>query len=104
VISHLSETDNYGVIHGFYGSLEEVNKFTSMGFFLGIGHAILKQNYLKMESIVQTCPMDRIVIETDDDNPGDLAKIASKISFIKGLSYDETILICDNNAKKLFGI
>jgi len=104
VISQLNERDNYGVIHGFYGSPEEANKFTSLGFFLGIGHAILKQNYLKMESIIQTCPMDKILIETDDDNPGDLTKIASKISSIKGLSYDETVLNCDNNAKKLFGI
>ncbi|NBQ34728.1 MAG: TatD family deoxyribonuclease [Gammaproteobacteria bacterium] len=104
VISHLSERDNCGVIHGFYGSPEEANKFTSMGFFLGIGHAILKQNYRKMESIIQICPMDKILIETDDGNPDDLTKIASKISSIKGLSYDETVLNCDNNAKKLFGI
>jgi len=104
VIGHLSKRDNYGVIHGFYGSPEEANKFTSMGFFLGIGHAILKPNYLKMESIIQTCPMDKILIETDDDNPDDITKIASKISSIKGLSYDEMVLNCDNNAKKLFGI
>ena len=104
VIDNLNTRDNYGVIHGFYGSLEEVNKLTSLGFFLGIGHAILKQNYLKMESIIQICPMDKILIETDDGNPGDLTKIASKISSIKGLSYDETVLNCDNNAKKLFGI
>ena len=104
MISHLSKRDNYGVIHGFYGSPEEANKFTSMGFFLGIGHAILKQNYLKMESIIQTCPMNKILIETDDHNPGDLTKIASKISSIKGLSYDEMVLNCDKNAKKLFGI
>ena len=104
VISHLNEKDNYGVIHGFYGSPEEAKKLTSMGFFLGIGHAILKPNHPKMESIIQTCPMDKILIETDDDNPGDLTKIAFKISLIKGLSYDETVLNCDKNAKKLFGI
>ncbi|MEL0271055.1 MAG: hypothetical protein VW986_03115, partial [Gammaproteobacteria bacterium] len=43
-------------------------------------------------------------IPANDGNPGDLTKIASKISSIKGLSYDETVLNCDNNAKKLFGI
>ena len=75
-----------------------------MGFFLGIGHAILKKNFPKMENIILTCPMNKILVETDDDNPEDLTKIASKIASIKGLSYDETVLRCDKNAKKLFGI
>ena len=104
VISNLSGTSNYGVIHGFYGSPEEAKKLISMGFFLGIGHAILKKNFPKMENIILTCPMNKILVETDDDNPEDLTKIASKIASIKGLSYDETVLRCDKNAKKLFGI
>jgi len=104
VIKHLKGSSNCGVIHAFYGSQEEADKLISIGFYLGIGHAVLKKNYQKMKSIIQTCPIEKILIETDDNDPEDLPKIASKISSIKGLSYDETVLICDKNAKKLFGI
>ena len=104
MIKHLKGSSNCGVIHAFYGSQEEADKLISIGFYLGIGHAVLKKNYQKMKSIIQTCPIEKILIETDDNDPEDLPRIASKISSIKGLSYDETVLNCDNNAKKLFGI
>ena len=104
VIENLKTRKNFGVIHGFYGSQEEMIKFISMGFFIGIGHSILQDNFKKMKSIVQSCPLDRILIETDDKDPENLSKIALRVSLIKGLSYDETVLACDRNAKKLFGI
>jgi len=104
VLNHLKNSNTRGVIHGFYGSIEEAKQFISLGFLIGIGHMVLKHNFQKLKGVVKSCPIDTILLETDDKNPQEINKVAYMVSKIKKLTVEDTVLICNKNAKKLFGI
>ena len=65
---------------------------------------VLKHNFQKLKEVVKSCPMDCILLETDDKDPQEINKVVFMISKIKKLTVEDTVLICNKNAKKLFGI
>jgi TatD DNase family protein len=74
-----------------------------MGFYLGFGLQITNQNSTKIRQIVKNCPLEFILIETDDHpNPNDLQLVAEEISLLKQIPIDTVIAQCDNNAISLF--
>ena len=92
-----------GEIHGFSGSESQAQQLTSMGFYLGFGLQITNQNSTKIRQIVKNCPLEFILIETDDHpNPNDLQLVAEEISLLKQIPIDTVIAQCDNNAISLF--
>lgn len=94
-----------GEIHGFSGSESQAKQLTSMGFYLGFGMQILNQKSTKIRQIVKHCPLEHILIETDDHhNPNDLQLVAKEIALLKQISIDTVITQCDNNAISLFNL
>jgi TatD DNase family protein len=92
-----------GEIHGFSGSEPQAQQLTSMGFYLGFGLQITNKNSTKIRQIVKNCPLEFILIETDDHpNPNDLQLVAEEISLLKQIPIDTVIAQCDNNAISLF--
>jgi TatD DNase family protein len=74
-----------------------------MGFYLGFGLQITNQNSTKIRQIVKNCPLEFILMETDDHpNPNDLQLVAEEISLLKQIPIDTVIAQCDNNAISLF--
>jgi TatD DNase family protein len=74
-----------------------------MGFYLGFGLQITNKNSTKIRQIVKNCPLEFILIETDDHpNPNDLQLVAEEISLLKKIPIDTVIAQCDNNAISLF--
>lgn len=93
-----------GEIHGFSGSESQAQQLTKMGFYLGFGLQITNEKSLKIQKIVKNCPLEFILIETDDQNPNDLHLVAKKIASLKQIPIDTVITQCDNNAISLFNL
>jgi TatD DNase family protein len=94
-----------GEIHGFSGSEEQAQLLTRMGFYLGFGLQITNQKSTKIRQIAKNCPLEFILIETDDHpNPDDLTLVAQEISNLKQIPVESVITQCDNNAISLFGL
>ncbi len=94
-----------GEIHGFSGSESQAKQLTNMGFYLGFGMQILNQQSTKIRQIVKNCPLQFILIETDDHiNPNDLSLVAQEIANLKQIPIEEVVQQCDNNAVNLFNL
>jgi TatD DNase family protein len=94
-----------GEIHGFSGSESQAQQLTKMGFYLGFGLQITNQKSTKIREIVKNCPLEFILIETDDHlNPNDLNLVAQEIALLKQIPIDTITAQCDNNAISLFNL
>ncbi len=94
-----------GEIHGFSGSESQAQQLTNLGFYLGFGLQILNQKSTKIRQIVKNCPLEFILIETDDhQNPNYLQRVAEEISKLKEIPINTVITQCDNNAISLFNL
>jgi TatD DNase family protein len=94
-----------GEIHGFSGSESQAKQLTGMGFYLGFGMQITNQKSTKIRQIVKNCPLEFILIETDDHhNPNDLQLVAEEIAKLKQIPIDTVTTQCDNNAILLFNL
>jgi TatD DNase family protein len=99
-----------GVIHSFTGNVDDLEKFLSLGYYIGINGIIFKMD---LKSVVERIPMDRILLETDcpflsppnfeeRNNPMSLEIIAREVAKIKNVSVDELIEQTDKNSLQLF--
>lgn len=105
-----------GVIHCFSGSKELAREYVKRGFYIGIGGSLTFKNAKKTVEVVESIPMEYVVIETDcpyltpvphrgkRNDSTYLVHVVQKISEIKGLSEEEVARISAENAKKLFKI
>lgn len=105
-----------GVVHCFSGSAEMAKEIVKLGMYIGIGGAVTFKNAKKPVEVVEYLPLDRLVLETDAPymtpvpyrgqrcDSAHIAYTAEKIAEIKGIDVQELIDICNENAKKLFGI
>ena len=81
-----------------------------------MGGALTFKNARKLPEVVEMCPMDRIVIETDcpymapvpfrgkRNDSSYLSYVCSKIAEIKGISAEEVERITYENALKVYHI
>lgn len=105
-----------GVIHCFSYGKEMAREFLNMGYYLGVGGVVTFKNAVKLKEVVEYAPIDRILIETDCPylapvpNRGkrnsslNLTYIVEEIAKLKGLDYDEVVMITENNAKTMYKI
>lgn len=113
----LQKTQNIGgVIHCFSYSAEMAQEYVKMGFYIGIGGVVTFKNGRKLKEVVESVPLDRILLETDspylapEPNRGkrnsslNLPYIAQQIAAIKDVTYEEAVSITNENAKRLFKV
>ncbi len=105
-----------GVVHCFSGSSEMAKEIIKLGLYIGIGGAVTFRNAKKPVEVVEYLPLDRLVLETDAPymtpvpfrgqrcDSTHIAYTAEKIAEIKNIDVQELIDICNENAKRLFGI
>ena len=86
------------------------------GWYLGFDGPITYKNARKAIEVLEFCPLDKIVIETDSpyltpvpnrgkrNDSRQLEFVVNKIAEIKGINADEVENITFENGKKLFGI
>lgn len=103
-----------GVVHCFSYSKEIAEECVKMGFYIGIGGVLTFKNGRKMREVVETIPMDRIILETDcpylapepfrgkRNSSLYLPYVVTAMAQIKGISEEEVIKITEENAKKMY--
>lgn len=105
-----------GVVHCFSYTKEMAKEYLKMDYYFGIGGVITFKNAKKLKEAVEYIPMDRILLETDSpylspephrgerNSSLNLPYVASAISELKGISYEEVVACTERNAKRLFGL
>lgn len=105
-----------GVFHCFSGSTEMAKELLKMGWYIGFDGPVTYKNARKALEVLELCPLDRLLIETDSpylspvpmrgkrNDSGNLKYIAEKVGEIKGISPEEAARISMENGKRLFGI
>lgn len=103
-----------GVIHCYSYSPEMAKEFINMGFYIGVGGVVTFKNAKKLKEVVETIPLDRIVLETDcpymaptphrgkRNSSLYIPHIVDEISAIKGISPTEIIDATMDNALKMY--
>ena len=114
VIREEHAEDAGGVIHCFSAGPEVAAIYVKLGFYIGVGGVVTFKNGRKMKEVVQSVPMDRILLETDSpylapvphrghrNNSLYLPQVAEAIAELKGLTRDEVIEITRENALRCF--
>lgn len=113
----IQNTKLKGVMHGFVGTTEQLQKYLDLGFYIGFNGIIFKTiEGIDFEENIRKTPLEKILIETDcpylppppfenqRNEPLYVKYVAEKISKIKNLSFEEIAKITTENAKKLFKI
>lgn len=105
-----------GVFHCYSGSAEMAMELLKKGWYLGFDGPVTYKNARKTVEVMEICPLDRFVIETDSpylspvpmrgkrNNSGNLRYIVDKIAQIKGISHEQAAARSLENGKTLFGI
>ncbi len=105
-----------GVFHCFSGSPEMAAELLKRGWYLGFDGPITYKNARKALEVLEICPEDRILIETDSpylspvpmrgkrNDSRNLRYVIETIARIRGLSEEQVEAITWENGKRLFGI
>lgn len=105
-----------GVFHCYSGSAEMAKELLKRGWYLGFDGPVTYKNARKTVEVLEICPLDRILIETDSpymspvpkrgkrNDSRNLCHIAQKIAEIKGESPENIAKVTLENGKRLFGI
>ncbi len=105
-----------GVFHCYSGSVEMAQELLKRGWYLGFDGPITYKNARKALEVLEICPLDRILIETDSpylspvpmrgkrNDSRNLVYVTEKIAEIKGITPEEAAAVTMENGKKLFNI
>lgn len=105
-----------GVFHCFSGSAEMAKELLGLGWYLGFDGPITYKNARKALEVLELCPPERILIETDSpylspvplrgrrNDSRNLRYVVEKIAEVKQLSPGEAAQLTLENGKRLFGI
>ena len=108
--------DVRGVFHCYSGSREMAEELLKRGWYLGFDGPITYKNARKAIEVLEICPLDRLLIETDSpylspvprrgkrNDSRNLQYIAEKIAEVKGLRSEEVAKISMENGRRLFKI
>ena len=105
-----------GVFHCYSGSADMAEELLKRGWYLGFDGPITYKNARKSIEVLEMCPLDRIVIETDSpyltpvpnrgkrNDSRQLCHVVEKIAEVKGLTAQEVEKATFDNGLRLFGI
>lgn len=103
-----------GVIHCFSASSEMAKRYVDLGYYIGVGGVVTFKNGKKLKAVVETIPLESILLETDcpylaptpfrgKRNDSSLIKyIAEEIARIKDITVEEVLAVTNRNAKRMF--
>lgn len=105
-----------GVFHCYSGSVEMARELLKRGWYLGFDGPVTYKNARKAIEVLEMCPIDRVLIETDSpylspvpqrgkrNDSTNLCYIVEKLAEIKGISPEEAAAQTMLNGKTLFDI
>ncbi|MCH5325541.1 MAG: TatD family hydrolase [Eubacterium sp.] len=104
------------VMHCFSGSAETAREILDMGLYISFTGVLTFKNAKKAVAACEAIPLDRLFLETDcpymapTPHRGErcissMTKYtAAKLAEIKGITVDEAIAACNENAVRFFGL
>lgn len=104
-----------GIFHCFTGTLEQAEKITALGFYLGIGGVVTYKN-AGLDKILPYIELKHIVLETDSPyltpvpyrgKPNEssyLTYVAQKVAELHQTTVEEVANITTENSRKVFGV
>lgn len=105
-----------GVFHCYSGSAEMAQELIRRGWYLGFDGPVTYKNARKAIEVLELCPLDRLLIETDSpyltpvpnrgkrNDSRQLVYVAEKIAEVKGISPEQVAELSMANGRRLFGI
>lgn len=102
-----------GVFHCFTGSIEQANRITKLGFYLGLGGVSTFKNG-GLDKVIPELDLDFVVLETDSpylspvphrgkrNEPAYIPLIGEKVASFKEVALDELRRVTTHNATSLF--
>ncbi len=97
-----------GIWHGFSGSLQVAQRLADMGFLIGVGPILLRDNARKLPEAVRALPLECLVLETDlpdmADHPGTLVDVAERVAELRREALEMVAATTTDNARKLLGL
>ena len=116
ILEIVKEYDIPGVFHCYSGSAEMAKELLKRGWYLGFDGPVTYKNNRKQLEVLEVCPMDRVLLETDSpyltpvphrgerNSSAYLCHVAEKIGEIKGMTAEEVAAITMENGRRLFGL
>jgi TatD DNase family protein len=105
-----------GVVHCFSGSVESAAEIVKLGMYIGVGGVATFKNARRLPEVIESVPLDRIVLETDCPylapepfrghtcHSAMIYRTALRVAELKGIDTLELLKITRENTKKLFGV
>jgi len=105
-----------GAFHCYSGSAEMAKEILKMDWYLGFTGSITFKNARRALEVIEICPNDRMLIETDcpylapvphrgvRNDSRYLLFVAQKIAEIKQMSTDAVVEVTNQNGRRFFGI
>lgn len=103
-----------GVMHCYSYSAEMAQDYVKMGFYLGVGGVVTFRNSRKLKEVVESIPIEHIVLETDCPymapvpHRGErnsslfLPYVVKEIASLKKMSEEEVEKVTFDNAERLY--
>ena len=118
VVIHSRNGLKGAVIHCYSYSKETAIEYMDMGFYIGIGGVLTYDGQKKLTKVVQSMPLDRLLLETDcpyltpvpirkdreRNSSAYLNYVVDKICELRGISVEETESLSWDNAHRFYGI
>lgn len=105
-----------GVFHCYSGSAEMAKELLKLGWYLGFDGPLTYKNARRTVEVLELCPLDRILIETDSpylspvpmrgkrNDSRNLVYITEKLAAIKGVPPEEAARLAMENGRRLFKV
>lgn len=102
------------ILHCYTGSVEMMKRYIKLGAYISISGVVTFKNAKTIKEVVQECPLDKILVETDDpyltpvpfrgkeNHPSYVKYVVKEIAMIKGKEEKEIEEITYNNAMRVF--
>jgi len=105
ILQEFSDSLNGGIWHGFSGSSETAQQIIKLGFALGIGPVLLRDNVRRLPAALEVVPAEVLVLETDAPDmatgPEALLTVARRLAAIRGWTEEECARQTTANAKRV---
>ena len=89
------------VLHGFDASPEIIQRLLTYNSYFSFGRAICDSHRQRAQNAVRIVPKNRILSESDTDNPTDVIPVVEKMSEILACPLADVVETIYNNAKDL---
>jgi TatD DNase family protein len=105
-----------GIVHAYNGSLQQAERYLSMGFRFGFGGTMTYENAARIHRLARELPLEAIVLETDApdmvvaqhrgerNSPEYLPLCRDALAKLRGVAADEIAAQTTSNANQVLGL